>query len=86
MKNILVAMALGLVMSVPVHAAEPKPGRTAEPMSTETLSDTAATTTSRKPTRYCVMVEPQTGSRIWGKMCQTRDAWLKQGFDPIARK
>ena len=36
-----------------------------------------------KPTRYCV-IGTVTGSRIERKTCNTRKAWLAEGFDPLA--
>ena len=36
-----------------------------------------------KSTRYCV-VGALTGSRIERKTCRTRQAWLNEGFDPLA--
>ena len=36
-----------------------------------------------QPTRYCVK-EATTGTRMSRKVCRTRDAWLADGFDPLA--
>ena len=37
-----------------------------------------------KPTRYCI-VEAITGSVIPRRTCKTREAWLREGFDPLAK-
>ena len=37
-----------------------------------------------KATRYCV-TDTVTGSRIARKSCQTREQWIVQGFDPLAK-
>ena len=78
----LAAAALGLTLAMPAHAADPKPART--PDAAPTASNAGETKAPARVTRYCVMMEPATGSRIWEKRCQTRDAWLKRGFDPLA--
>lgn len=37
-----------------------------------------------KSQRYCVKTEV-TGSRLARRTCKTRDAWLREGFDPAAK-
>lgn len=32
--------------------------------------------------KYCV-VDTLTGSRIAQKICKTREAWMREGFDPL---
>ena len=36
-----------------------------------------------RPQRYCV-IDSITGSMISRRICQTREQWLAQGFDPLA--
>jgi hypothetical protein len=38
---------------------------------------------ARPDTKYCVLFDA-TGTRIPRRVCQTRDAWMKDGFDPLA--
>jgi hypothetical protein len=35
-----------------------------------------------KATRYCV-IDTATGTRVPRKVCDTREAWLNRGFDPL---
>ena len=44
-------------------------------------SDTAAAPAGSPETRYCMRVEPQTGSRIQGIECWTREEWAQGGVD-----
>jgi hypothetical protein len=44
-----------------------------------------AATKSAASQRYCVK-ETNLDSRIPRRTCQTRDEWLAQGFDPLAKK
>ena len=37
-----------------------------------------------KSQRYCVETQV-TGSHLARRTCKTRDAWLKEGFDPAAK-
>jgi hypothetical protein len=46
-------------------------------------AQTEGGTARAKPTRYCV-IGTVTGSRIERKTCHTREAWLAEGFDPLA--
>ncbi|MEG3088606.1 hypothetical protein [Sphingomonas sp. PB4P5] len=59
----------------------------AEPTANVTSNTAPAQTTSAKPVtakRYCV-IDTVTGSRLPQKTCQTREQWLDQGFDPLAK-
>jgi len=38
-----------------------------------------------KPTRYCVL-RPTTGTILSGKICKTREQWLREGNDPLAKE
>ena len=37
-----------------------------------------------KPVQYCVE-EQLTGSMLKRRICNTRDQWMAQGFDPLAK-
>ena len=79
MKTLLTLTALALVSATPALAIDPKPAPS--PDATATTRAPAG-----KPIRYCVIMDPPTGTRIHTKVCQTRDDWLKQGFDPVTRR
>lgn len=38
---------------------------------------------SRAATRYCIDIEPRTGSRVSRRECRTRAEWAREGVDPI---
>jgi hypothetical protein len=44
-------------------------------------SDTTAAPAGSPETRYCMRVEAQTGSRIEGVECWTREEWAEGGVD-----
>ena len=44
-------------------------------------SDTAGAPAGTPDTRYCMRVEPQTGSRIESVECWTREEWAEGGVD-----
>jgi len=71
-------VAAGLASGV---AALPAVAATPDPAATSVASEKPAATAKR----YC-LVETRTGSNIKHKTCQTREAWLREGFDPLARK
>jgi hypothetical protein len=85
MKTLLTVSALGamLGLAAPALAADPKPAPAASAAATGPVSDVTAAAPDK--TRYCVMTEPTTGSRISKRVCQTRGDWLKEGFDPLSR-
>jgi hypothetical protein len=59
----ILAAALSMIVAAsPVSAALPLPAREAAPAGTEA-------------SRYCLRVEPVTGSRIETIQCRTRDEW-----------
>ena len=64
------AVALGMIIvSVPASATKPEPAAT-------------ATVPEAGPgARYCLRVEPVTGSRIESVKCRTRDQWVDLGVD-----
>ena len=64
------AVALGMIIiSASVSATKPEPG-------------TAATVPEAGPgARYCLRVEPVTGSLIQSVMCRTREEWAALGVD-----
>ena len=63
-------MALSLIAAAsPVWAANPRPMPAPIPP------------TENPNTRYCMRVEPVTGSRIETVRCWTREEWVEQGVD-----
>lgn len=68
--------AAAATLSVPAGAAELQPGVAIAPVSAPTASPN---------TRYCVVVKATTGTIIDRKVCRTRDQWLAQGVDPLAK-
>ena len=64
------AVALGMIiMSAPVSAAKPDP------------APTASVPEAGPGARYCLRVEPVTGSRIQSVMCKTREEWAALDVD-----
>lgn len=59
------ALALGLIAAAPLWAA---------PLS-------AAAPDGTSDTRYCMRIDPPTGSRIEPVVCWTREQWTDQGVD-----
>lgn len=75
----MAAAALALV-ALPGAA----PATSSRPGAATAQSRSSATApTAAKAKRYCV-VQAVTGSRIPLKVCNIREDWLKQGFDPLA--
>lgn len=58
----------------------------AEPASTTSTTALVQAPSAKPATakRYCV-IDSVTGSRLPHKTCQTREQWLDQGFDPLAK-
>lgn len=75
-----VAAAFCMAGASPIMAAAPDPG--SAPKAETPQSDTQSAATSK--TKYCV-VDTLTGSHIAKKTCHTRQEWLDQGFDPLAK-
>lgn len=81
MSKILLSIAtIGLVAAGPAFADPREPKAEARPTADATAAPAA------KPTRYCIMTEAPTGSRIDRQVCQTREAWLRDGVDPLTLK
>lgn len=78
LKILLLAAVAGT--ATPVLAAS----KAAEPASVASAPAASRPALTRRETRYCVD-ETVTGSRIPYRTCQTRDEWLRDGFDPIAK-
>lgn len=76
---LIAASAVLTVAGTPASAIAREPGATAMPPE---QSPTATSRAERPGQRYCI-VATVTGSRIPYKTCQTRGAWLKEGFDPL---
>jgi hypothetical protein len=76
-KTIITAIAV--LAAAPAAAQQPS-----EPISTVTapVQSGGPEAQRAKKTRYCVQTE-LTGSRLTRKVCQTREAWLAQDFDPL---
>ncbi len=66
-KELIVAFSLALAAS-PGLATNPEPVPTVAPAGTS-------------ETKYCMRVEPLTGSRIETVTCWTRQEWAEQGVD-----
>ena len=69
-------------------AASPVVAREARPAAAPTAETAQAAEAPRAASpaqKYCV-VNVVTGSRIEHKTCKTRDEWLDQGFDPLAKQ
>jgi hypothetical protein len=74
-----------------IAAASPAATRAEVPAPVSAASIVAAVGTEKpdaakpaKAKRYCVE-DVVTGSRLKRRACQTRDEWLAQGFDPLAK-
>ena len=79
----LFLIATGALLSI--AATAPVAARDARPAPDASAAKTSEAPTSATPhVRYCVIDTP-TGSRIDRKVCKTRDEWLKEGFDPLAK-
>ena len=66
-KELIVALSM-IVAAAPASAALPSPTREAAPAGTEA-------------TKYCLRVEPVTGSRIETVQCATRYEWAQLDVD-----
>ena len=77
-------VAASLMAGVSVSAV----AKTADSQGAESATregDKSATPARKvQPTRYCVMVRPATGTIFSGRVCMTREQWLREGFDPTA--
>jgi hypothetical protein len=67
-KELVVALSM-IVATTPVSAAQPEPIRE------------AGAPTASADARYCLRVEPITGSRIETIRCETREAWAQLEID-----
>lgn len=76
----LIATAL-LGATTPVIARDVRPAASSE---TRAGSSPDQSVPTRAAQRYCTVYDV-TGSRIPIKTCKTRDEWLKDGFDPLAK-
>lgn len=74
------AAVLSIVAS-PVIAREVRPEAAPTAEASQAAEGARVATDTKK---YCVLDET-TGSRISHKTCKTRDAWLQEGFDPLAK-
>jgi hypothetical protein len=80
------AFALTAALMSVAQIAVAEPAKTApEPATEQTEAVQAPAARTAKPVRYCV-VETLTGSRIPVKQCQSREDWMAQGFDPLAKQ
>lgn len=74
---LIVASAM-LVVATPIAAIASDPA--SEPAS----GTQPAPAKAESKTRYCV-IETPLGSHLSKKTCLTREEWLKQGVDPLAK-
>jgi hypothetical protein len=83
-KTVIFAIS-GAIIATATPALADSARAPVEPTNTTTLA--AVQAVNAKPVaakRYCV-IDTMTGSRLPYKTCQTRDQWLAQGFDPLAK-
>ena len=72
-----------MIFAAPAVAA-PAPTQTAD--ASETAAPSGGASSAAKPAqpdakKYCVTVEPPTGSRLNMTECKTRAEWAKEGVD-----
>jgi hypothetical protein len=67
-KEFVLALSM-IVATSPVLAAQPEP------------TPVAGAPTAAADARYCLRVEPITGSRLGAIACETRDEWAQLGVD-----
>ncbi len=79
---LITTVAVLSIAASPVIAKDTRP--TAAP-TTEASQGTDGTRVATPAKKYCV-VDYNTGSRLPRKTCKTRDAWLEEGFDPLAEQ
>ena len=77
LKYTMIPIAALVLIAGPASANGKEPVSDAKPAQRATP---AATASSEK--QYCI-VDTITGSRISRKVCKTRDAWMREGFDPL---
>ncbi len=75
-----IAFSAAFAIAAPLHAAAPEANSAVA--ATETGGSPAAKKAPGKNTRYCIKLEPTTGSRIGVTQCKTKAEWLEQGIDP----
>jgi len=68
-RGLLAVLAI-IASATPLPAAQPDP-----------TAATSAAPEGTPDTRYCLRVEPQTGSRIEDVECWTREQWAEGGVD-----
>ena len=74
---LIAASALLSVATSPVVARDAS-------SNTAPAEQSGAARTAPPAQRYCIL-STTTGSRIEHKTCHTREDWLKEGFDPLAK-
>jgi hypothetical protein len=72
------AVAALTMVAGSAQATDSRPASDAPPAARATPA--AEATPEQK--KYCI-VDTLTGSRIAQKICKTREAWLREGFDPL---
>ncbi|MEG3125709.1 hypothetical protein [Sphingomonas sp. GB1N7] len=84
-KTVIAAVSGALIaVATPAFADVAKPMSDASAEVSTAPAATAAPKSAVKPTRYCIK-ETITGSRLPTRVCNTREDWLAQGFDPLAK-
>lgn len=84
-KTVVIALSSALIATASPALADGARAPVEPSSATSTTAPVQAP--SAKPAsakRYCVIDTP-TGSRLPHKTCQTREQWLDQGFDPLAK-
>lgn len=86
MINTVIAAVSGalLATATPAFADIAKPATDASFEVSTAPAATAAPKAAVKQARYCIK-ETLTGSRLPTRVCNTREDWLAQGFDPLAK-
>ncbi len=79
-----VAVSAAFAIAAPLQAGAPETNSAVA--AAETGGSPAAKKAPGKATRYCIKLEPGTGSRIGATQCKTKAEWLEQGIDPTELK
>ena len=76
---VLVFAAPGLAAPAPVQSADTTSGTAASTGGNSAAANASAN--PARPVKYCVEVEPPTGSLLKMTECKTREQWAKEGVD-----
>jgi hypothetical protein len=91
LEDIMIKTVIAAFAGTLIAAASPAVARNDVPSAASTASTVAAASTetqvpakASKAKRYCVE-DTVTGSRLPRRSCRTREEWLAEGFDPLAK-